>query len=89
MDEIDEKDIKLVNTFSRLDLVKQKTNEMNSKLCREADPRDPEIHAMCEKFDYLAIDWVYSNEPAWEGSAADLQSKKIYASLSPCCKKGA
>ena len=65
-------ELKQVNTFSRLDLIKDKMREVTEK-CRDNEAIDV--------FDLLAMDWVYSDRAEWEGSLADIQMKKMLTEM--------
>lgn len=74
-------DIEKVNTPFRRELMMKKTKELCS-FTVGADPKDEQLHMMMDMFDYLALDWVYSDVLRWEGSLADSYANKIKAHLS-------
>lgn len=74
------KDIERVNTPFRKELMLKKSAELCA-LTVNVTPND-ELLLMMDMFDYLALDWVYSDELRWEGSLADSYANKIKAHLS-------
>ena len=70
-------DMAKVNTPSRMETMQTKTRELTGHMIGHT--MTDEIHKAMETFDYLAIDWVYSDELHWGGSMADEQAKKIKA----------
>ena len=79
MEEIDFTELEQVNTFSRMELMKEKTRELIRHVSANAKPDDRSMHKAMEEFDLLAMDWVYSDRLDWEGSLPDKQAKKIMA----------
>lgn len=67
-----EGDIRNVNTFSRLELMKTKTRELTA-MCKD--------QSFLDTFDLLAMDWVYSDQLFWEGSMAEAHMKKILSTV--------
>lgn len=61
-----------VNTPTRLTLMKEKTREFTDWLAQQPF-KDDNIKKMLDVYDFLAIDWVYSNALDWTGSMADSQ----------------
>jgi hypothetical protein len=72
---IDVRDIERVNTFSRIERIKQEARLLTAAL---VDPA-PEIHNELDIFEHLAVDWVYSGELDWETSMAAKQAARIVA----------
>lgn len=66
---LDPADIAKVNTFSRMDLVKDKMRELTA-VCKDQE--------VIDVFDLLAMDWVYSDRLEWDGSMADIHMKKSF-----------
>jgi hypothetical protein len=78
MEPIEFGEIEKVNTFSRMELMKEKTREMTGALVRgKSKPDDWTLHKLCQEYDMLALDWVYSDRLEWEGSLPDKQVKRI------------
>ena len=67
MDQLTPEEVEKVNTFSRLDVVKDKMREFIDK-CHDQEAIDT--------FDLLAMDWVYSDCLEWDGSIADKYMKE-------------
>jgi hypothetical protein len=68
-------DLKRVNTFSRMELMKEKTRELTRALINH-QPSDV-LYEMLETFNHLAVDWVYSDVLLWEDSLAAKQVQSI------------
>lgn len=88
MEAIDPGEVDLVNTFSRTELMKNKTRELTALLCAFV-PREKFNHfiELQDQYDHLAIDWVYGNELEWDGSIVDNHVKKIISEIDECNKK--
>lgn len=70
----DASEIASVNVFERMKLMQQKTRELMDSIV--ASKRMP-IESLMQKYDFLAIDWVYSDRLEWNGSLAAEMVKKI------------
>ena len=79
MEEIDPKEVEFVNTFSRLERVKQKMRELTARASASiSDKKDFEFfHLLFHSWDVLAIDWIYSDVLEFEGSLPDAKGKEI------------
>ena len=77
MEPVSPSDMEEVNTYSRLEHMKEKTRELTAAMAGHDSTE--EIHKMMDTYDLLAMDWVYSDELKWDGSMADVQAKKIRA----------
>jgi len=71
-------DVEKVNTPFRRELMKRKTRELRDYISiHNPNPDDNQLHLMLDMYDYLAIDWVYSNALLWNGSLACEYAQKI------------
>ena len=74
----DPDEIAKVNVFERMKLMQQKSRDLLDHILKVQKMPDEK---MIEKYDYLAIDWVYSDQLEWAGSLADKEAEKIKAGL--------
>jgi hypothetical protein len=82
MEEIDVEDLKQVNTFSRIELVKEKTRELTVLASAFAKGPDAEnLHRLFAQWDALAMDWVYSDRLEYGGSFPDAKAKEIESEI--------
>lgn len=82
LDEIEMDDLKLVNTFSRMELIKEKTREITALASAFAQQKDFKMfHTLFDAWDALAIDWVYSDVLDYSGSLADAKAKEIESEI--------
>jgi hypothetical protein len=79
MEPIELEEIGKVNTFSRMELMKEKTRELTAAITGKAKPDDWTLHKLFDEYHMLAMDWVYSDRLDWEGSLPDKQARKIVA----------
>ena len=64
-----------VNTMARQETMRGKTSEL--MLVVSLAPHSKALSDMIDVFDYLALDWVTSDDLTWDGSLPDLQIQKI------------
>lgn len=73
-DHADVAEIAKVNTFERIKTMQTKTRELTDALIKTGSLPDK---IEMDKYDHLAIDWVYSDRVEWDGSLAYLQAEKL------------
>lgn len=70
-------DIEKVNTFSRIEKMKNETRSMTNELTKVNKNDYEKILIMCDIYDHLSVDWIHSGKLEWEGSLPSKQARKI------------